>query len=319
MPFLAQVKGQDKALHILKKAAEGGNISHAYLFIGPEGVGKMLTARMWAYSLLSREDENAALYLREGMHPDLLVIERDENKTLLGKDKIVKDLEPWLALKPYHAGHRIAIIRDAHLLSMEGANALLKTLEEPPSYAVIILIADENTLLETIVSRCQVIRFSPLPSRVLEEILLTRGISEEKAKEAARLGQGSVAYALHFGEEEISKNWQTALYIVSILGRDGEAAIGEAAEKMEANPQLIIRMLETILRDMLVYNSTGEELLLTVKESQDIVKMLNKRLNEEKLRQAINKIGVLKGYYRRNVNSLLININVCYAVKNALF
>lgn len=318
MQFLSEVKGQDKVLNMLKKAAEGGHISHAYLFTGPEGVGKMLTARMWAYSLLAEEDEAALVYLREGMHPDLLIIEKEENKSLIGRDKIVKDLEPWLALKPYRAKHRIAIIRDAHLLSMEGANALLKTLEEPPFYALIILVADENTLLETVVSRCQVVRFSSLPPYVIEGILLKKGVSEEKAKEAAYLGQGSAAYALHFVEEELNRNWQLSYSLIKMLALEGEAAVWEAAERMEANPQLMIRMLETILRDILIYNKTGEEGLLLARENKDIAVWFSKRLNEDKLRQAIDKIGLLKGYYRRNVNSLLININVCYAIKNAL-
>lgn len=319
MYFMSAVKGQDKVLNMLEKATKEGHISHAYLFIGPEGVGKMFTARMWAYSLLASEDEEAMLYLKEGLHPDLLIIEKDENRTLIGKDRIVKDLEPWLALKPYRAKHRIAIIRDAHLLSLEGANALLKTLEEPPFYALIILVADENTLLETVVSRCQVIRFSSLPLAVVEQILVGQGVSEEKAKEAALLGQGSIAYARYFVQEELAQFWRTAHYIINILAKEGDAAVCEAAERMEVNSQLIIRMLETILRDMLVYNKTGDEALLIVKENRNMVEGLKKMLDGDKLRQAIDRIGVLKGYYRRNVNPLIVNINVCYAIKNALF
>lgn len=317
MHFLSSVKGQDKALNQLKKAMTG-NLSHAYLFVGPEGVGKMFTAKMWAYSLLAQFDEEGIIYLREGIHPDLLVIEKEENKALIGKERIVKDLEPWLALKPYRSKYRIAIIRDAHLLSMEAANALLKTLEEPPFYAVIILVADENSLLETIISRCQVIRFSPLNVETVKQILVEQGVEADLAGEAAGLGQGSISYALNFVKEELSENWSIARQIIVSLATDRDFSVYEAAEKMEENPQLITRMLETILRDILIYARTEEEGFLTVKENKNIATML-KRLNQDKLRQAIDKIGVLKGYYRRNVNSLIININICYAIKNALY
>lgn len=179
------------------------------------------------------------------------------------------------------------------------------------------MVADENNLLETIISRCQVIRFSPLPSEIVKQILVKEGVKLDLAEEAAELGQGSVSYAFNFVEEELSENWRTARQIIVSLAADDGFSVYEAAEKMEESPQLITRMLETILRDILVYARTEEEGFLTVKENKNIAAMLY-RLNQEKLRQAIEKIGVLKGYYRKNVNSLIVNINICYAIKNAL-
>ncbi|MBO8159961.1 hypothetical protein [Thermosyntropha sp.] len=317
MDYLSAVLGQDKTVNNLRKAMKKGSISHAYLFIGPEGVGKMFTAKMWAYSLICESDRDAHIYLKEGIHPDLLIIEKEENKTVITKDSIVRDLEPWLALKPYRSKYRIAIIRDAHLLSIEAANALLKTLEEPPFYAVIVLVADENSLLQTIVSRCQLVRFSPLSNKIVKDFLMDQKVSEEKAAEIAELAQGSLTYALKFAKEDLFEHWQAVLSIITGLSLEGEAYVFEAAEKMEADPYLIVRMLQMIIRDILIYDSTGKEELLVSKNSIDVFKLL-KGVNREGLRKAIDKINELKSYYWRNVNSLIININICYAIKNAL-
>jgi len=98
-------------------------------------------------------------------------IERLEKKTQISIEQINREMEPWLAMKPFRAAHRVIIINEAHLLSLPAANALLKTLEEPPPYAVIILVADEMMLLETIVSRCQRLRFGLLSEKTLGDFL----------------------------------------------------------------------------------------------------------------------------------------------------
>lgn len=318
MDFFSLIKGQASAVRLLEKSIQTGLISHAYLFVGPEGTGKMYTARAFAFSLLAKEDSRASIYFDQQLHPDLLVIEKEENKSLVGKEQISKVLEPWLSLKPYRALHRVAIIRDAHLMSQEAANALLKTLEEPPEYAVIILVADDNNLLETILSRCQTVRFFPVAIREIEQILLNQGIESTRANQVAQLGQGSISRALRLAEDDgATRIWDLTTSLIKKLGSGSRAEVYSCAEQMEREPDLISNVMETILRDIYIYQATGKPELLAIPGDISLGEIFP-RLQAGKLRTAINAINSLKRNYQRNVNSLIISINICYEVFTAL-
>lgn len=317
MEYFSGVIGQEKAVVFLHKCIESGNISHAYLFQGPEGVGKMLTARAFAQALISNFDEGAGVYFQEGLHPDLLVLEVAEGKTRLSKEQIQKQMQSWLALKPYRASNRVVIIRDAHLMSIEAENALLKTLEEPPSYAIIILVADENNLLETIISRCQSVRFLPIPETRIEGYLLQQGIGAGRAYRAARLGRESLAAALRYAEQEdFSALWDIAVEGVNHLSSPGILSVFSTAERMEGAADLVSGMMAMILRDLCIYKETGRDDLLVIPESRDMV-ACTERLNPLKSREAIQSIFMLQRNYSRNVKPLLNSINIAYQVKNA--
>jgi len=251
------------------------------------------------------------------MHPDLLIISRLENKTVIAKEQITKEIEPWLGLKPYRALRRVVIIRDSHLMSQEAANALLKTLEEPPEYALIILVADDSNLLETIVSRCQLLRFFTLADQEIEQYLLDQGIDPAKAGNSARLGQGSISLARRFVEEEaLAEIWDIAGNIVEKMAGGEKVEIFNTAEQMERDPDLICSMLVTILRDINIFRMTGREDLLTLPGSKRIA-LLIKEDQGLAFMEAIEKIMSLRSYYRTNVNSLLININISYELWKA--
>jgi len=316
MDYFSGIVGQDRAVKLIRKSIAHAGISHAYLFSGPAGVGKMQVATAFAHTLIEMEDKQAGVYFNEEMHPDLLIIEKLENRSLIGKEQISRQLEPWLALKPYRAQHRVAIIRDAHLMSLEAANALLKTLEEPPVYALIILISDDENILETIVSRCQLVRFLPVGEGELVEFLQSRGFNREEASHAARLGQGSVANALRFaGEEGLQEVWQVAVDLIREMAQGNRAAIFEAADKMQSAPDLIIQIVETILRDALIGGENQN--LLLAPEAPEITGLLQHK-DSSRLMTAIIEIDKLKGYYRRNVNTLLLNTSIGYQLWNAL-
>lgn len=318
MDYFAEIVGQERAIDLLKKSMDNANISHAYLFSGPAGVGKMQVAMAFARTLIYLQDKQAGVYFSENIHPDLFIIEKLENRSLIGKEQITQELEPWLALKPYRAQRRIAIIRDAHLMSLEAANALLKTLEEPPGYALIILISDDDNLLETIVSRCQVVRFFPLAEKDLASYLLNQGFDEEKASWAAQLGQGSVSRALRFAQEEgLEQIWDSVITIITDLARGKRAAIFEISEKIKVAPELCIKLMETILRDALIAGKSRQQGIHLAPEVPELQELLQGK-DQGKIMQALTEIDKLKGYYRRNINSVLINTNIGYQLWEAL-
>ena len=175
---------QPEARLLLAAAAKEGP-AHAYLFHGPAGVGKREAARVFAGELLGDERRVAA-----GTHPDLFSLEALGEMIRIDE---IRALHRDLHMRPYEAERRVYVIADAHLMNEDAADALLKDLEEPPSYAVIVLVADElGPIPPTIRSRCQLVPFRRLPGRVIRELLAERApeLSENEARSLARVAGG---------------------------------------------------------------------------------------------------------------------------------
>lgn len=312
MADFASIIGQDQATALLQRSLDSGVISHAYLFMGPPGVGKQTTARIFAHLLLQQEDPAAEIYLREGIHPDLMEISLPENRTRISKEQISQDMIPWLAIKPYRARHRIVLIHDSHLMSLEAANALLKTLEEPPEYALIILLSDTAEILETIVSRCQLVNFNTLGAGEIESVLLSRGVEPQLASRVARISQGSLGEALQFCEEkDWSSCWQKALNLIQGLSSGEPVKVLEAASMMEEDLELNVRLVETIIRDRLILQYSDQDNVLVFPESKNIYRQLP-RLNPQQVLRGWERINRIKRYSRYHVNRSLIAINIAY-------
>ncbi len=196
---LTELLGQPKAVNLLQRALTGGRLAHAYLFTGPDGVGKATAARAVAASLLCREETSAApcgrcpgcLKFASGNHPDFLHIRPDGAVIKIDQ---VRELKKALVFPPLEARLRVTLLEEVHTMRREAANSLLKLLEEPPPDNLLLLTADEaEPLLPTILSRCQVIPFSPLALEVCTAILLKMhpGLDQEGARTLAGLAGGS--------------------------------------------------------------------------------------------------------------------------------
>ena len=206
MPWLS-LRGHDRVVESIRRALLGGRLPHAFLFVGPEGVGKLAFALQLARTLLCERVPEAELapcgvcpgcvQVVGGTHPDLLRVARPDDKHEL-PIRVIRDLCLDLGLKPARGGRKVAIVDDADDMNDEAANAFLKTLEEPPAGSVLILIGTSaEGQLETIISRCRVVRFDPLPESELAAVLLEQGVVEttHDAARLAVLGEGSVARA----------------------------------------------------------------------------------------------------------------------------
>jgi DNA polymerase-3 subunit delta' len=317
MDYFAGIIGQDRAILSLQRALQSGHISHAYLFMGPVGVGKYTTALEMARAIILSSDPQGEAYWREGVHPDFKLIERIDKKNMIGIEQVTRELEPWLALKPYRARRRVVIIKDAQLLSLPAANALLKTLEEPPEYAVIILVADENNLIETIISRCQLIKFNSLNESDLAAYLSDLGMNPEKALNLARLAQGSIATALIFAEDEWEGFWQLAQELIKSLADGKPIEVFLAAEKIEKQPLIMVSLLEAILRDIYIYQQTGQPEQLLMAQNLTLCQKF-KHLDPGRVGASMASISAMKKLYQRSVSPLLLNINISYALQDAL-
>ena len=205
---LSGISGQKEAREIIQGQLEQERVSHAYLFLGREGLGKKALAVELARSVLCScgEVENCGCTcckkIDHGNHPDLRIFRRTENRRELGID-IIREMQRRLAFRPYEGQRRFFIIAEADRMTRQAANSLLKTLESPPDYATLILLAEEEELLlPTILSRCQQIRLKPIPKfRIIEE-LKSLNLTEEKASLIAGLSGGSPGRARKLAEDE---------------------------------------------------------------------------------------------------------------------
>ncbi|HSK15874.1 MAG TPA: hypothetical protein VK915_06855 [Gaiellaceae bacterium] len=185
---------QDEAKRLLQAALAEGP-AHAYLFHGPRGVGKRRAARAFAGELLRDPDRVA-----RGVHPDLYVLEPLGDQIRIDP---IRDLRRDLHMRPFEADRRVYLVLGAHLMNEDAADALLKDLEEPPPYAVVVLVADElGPLPETIRSRCQHVLFRPLSQRAIKAFLSARGVEGQALDALARVAAGRLDRAERLLDEE---------------------------------------------------------------------------------------------------------------------
>lgn len=217
------LQGHENVIARFQKSVDRGRLASTYLFVGPRGTGKHTFALKLAQSLLCANRSNEALHacgtcpdciqVDAKNHPDLILVAKPVDKAFIPVETFIGDREHRrqqglchdIGLKPFRGGRKIAIIDDADFLNQEGANCLLKTLEEPPPRSLLILIGtSEQQQLSTIVSRSQVVRFNSLSVEQVEEILRAKDDLETSIPldELAAASGGSVELALKLAEPE---------------------------------------------------------------------------------------------------------------------
>ena len=202
------IVGHRDIIDNLKKAIEKGQISHSYLFEGEESIGKKKVALSFAKTLLCKSkglepcnECNSCLKFDNFNHPDFTLIEPE--KGIIKKEKI-DDILNNINIAPLESQRKIIVIDDSHSMRVETQNALLKTLEEPPHYMNIILItSNSNNIIPTILSRCQVITFYPIPKDKIEKLLVSDyDKTEEEANFIAHFTNGSLGKSIAYSKSK---------------------------------------------------------------------------------------------------------------------
>lgn len=321
---LDEIVGQPTAVKILKSALPPGKPASGYLFVGPEGVGKRTAAYAWARALLCEKDGKDACgecvsckKVDAGNHPDL-IYKKPERREKKKKEEIdidnIREISRELGFKPYESDRKILILDRAEKMNIAASNAFLKTLEEPPGQAVIIILTvSPRSLPPTIISRCQKVRFTPVPfeqaAAYLEERLK---ISHREAEELAVLSRGALGRAMEDGLEEDREIRSIA---ADIILRAGEVDLGEAYklaayfDKTPENKEKADRMLEiavTLLRDLLAMKIQGKYDKLINVDLAPGIEGAARKLSSRKLLRAYGKTQELVSARRWNVNPFLI-------------
>jgi DNA polymerase-3 subunit delta' len=257
------VVGHERVRALLARSIRAGRLPPALLLTGPDGVGKRALALAAARALVCEtgrgdpcETCSACSRAARGLHPDVFLIE-PETATI--KIEQVRDMAREVLALPFEGRARGFVVDEAHVMTEQASNALLKSLEEPPATSHVFLVtASPQALLPTIRSRCQTLRFGPLPSALLESYLRERaGLSPEEARLRAALSGGSIGSALAFDSEAYRTSRNDLLALLERAGRDGALERMEAAQRLAdvEDPALALTTLRALLRDALLLRS----------------------------------------------------------------
>jgi len=264
--------GHERPVRILQRALESDTLAHAYIFSGQDGIGKRRTAVALAVAVNCTETGPAngcgacpsCRKVASGNHPDVHYLVPDGTDIKIDQ---IREAQATLSLRPFEGAKKVLIVDRAEAMNDAASNAILKTLEEPPGDAVIILVTSmPQGLLPTIRSRCQEVRFLPLPRAVLARALQEqRGLSEEDAWFVAAVARGSFGSGQETDVAAARSERDGFLSLWSGMAVAGVGEVLKAAEALGKDREEFAHLLDVgveRLRDLAVYAATGDERLL---------------------------------------------------------
>jgi DNA polymerase-3 subunit delta' len=319
-----QIIRQERAVSLLQNSLESGTLAHAYLLVGPVHVGKMTLAINLAQALNCEASEKPCLEcdscqkIEAGKHPDVQVIglTRNENEAeakLISIEQI-KDIQHSASLPPFQGKHKVFIINGAELLSIEAANCLLKTLEEPADKVTFILLTvNEKLLPSTVVSRCQRLELPPLSINEATKALAEKyDMESDRARLYAGLSHGCPGWALNaIRDDSMLQRRNTEIdRLLGIIKADNEERfdyVGQLAARFSQNRGVVYDVLELWLdfwRDLLLVKLGGEDMITNIDRKKELIEIAG-GYRMTQIRDYIESIRSAGVQLRQNVNARL--------------
>lgn len=310
--------GHEWAVQMLKKHVVDGTTRHAYLLAGPPGLGRRTLALRFAQALNCETPLEAGIpcgqcrdcrQIAAMQHPDLTVVQAEAEGGILKVDQ-VREARRVLMFKPYQSKYRVALFLRFQEANDNAANALLKTLEEAPSYAVLILTADSpEQLLSTIVSRCEVLRLRPLIIEEVQKELEARGLETSRARLIAHISGGRFGYALRVVEDESllerrEERLNELQTLISASRVEKFAYADRLARDKDAMRQAVLIWL-AYWRDVMLRSAQAEMPLINVDRNLEIEDLAG-RLGLSAARRVVSGLEDVLNKMERNVNSRLL-------------
>ena len=311
--------GQKDVVDALKISLRSNRIGHAYIFSGPCGIGKKTVARIFSSILMcseGREDEScgkckSCLLFENGSNPDYCVLEVEGSS--IGVEDI-RRLQHDISVRPLYSQKKVYLIPEAEKMTVQAQNCLLKTLEEPPEYGVIILVTSNyDALLETIRSRSVRYDFKRNTFDEVKKFLTDKfGIEYEKAGFIASYANGVIGKAIELleaeGIKEVRDRVINALVKLKKSGREAVFEINSLFEESKDDGESILDIMLLFYRDILVAGKYGNENILINSDKKDIILENARELSTEKL---LNNIAVIE----ETCNAIKKNANFQLAVE----
>ena len=279
----SSIQGHEQIKNDLRQLLAEKRLPHALLFTGIEGIGKNLTAKVLAKVLLCSGEEKpcnicpSCRAFDAKNHPDFYYLE-PEGKANNIKIEQIRQMQSQIALSPYLADKRVVIINDAETMNEAAENSLLKTLEEPTGDVVFILVtANKDLLLPTILSRCMKLYFAPLSEDEIKIILKSKyAVNEDKATVIAKLSGGSMKRAISFLDDD---NFNLCQNAMDFLSKDLNAKdIWQISDEFSAMDKAKIKQwadfLQMIIRDLLLLQAGADDNLLYNRDKKDVLDKL---------------------------------------------
>ncbi len=356
-----RIIGQKNVKEMIRKILNTGRLSKSYIFYGPEGVGKDAMAIEFAKAINCLSKTTVPCDVCSNCrqfgaltHPDFRLIyptsskeqEKDFSQKLklkakdpyfpLAKNSMAKilidntrELKQFVSLKIYSANYRVILISEADRMTEQAANSILKLLEEPPEKTVLILTTSRlNQLLPTIISRCQIIKFSPLSANDIRAKLVRRGIDDAQAEVVSRLAQGNFRKAMILLQEDYQALRDLALQSLVVAASSDDVERFSFVEKLASgrNKSLIkdFFLLALLwLRDVLIFqqlrfNNPNWGTVLTNFDRMDDIQKLAILLEDQNLETAISGVEKLIDLIDKNIYINLILIDFMLLFKKQL-
>lgn len=313
MQDFTRIIGHSKIINHLQNAIKAEKISHAYIFHGEEGMGKKSLALSYAKALLCTENGinscnkcKSCIQADSNNHPDILWITNEKNS--IGVDDIRTKINADVLVKPYQSKYKIYIIDAADKMTENAQNALLKTIEEPPEYAIIMLFCcNIHSILPTILSRCVILDLKPVNKQLIKEFLMSKyQIPDYKAEIAANFSGGNVGKAINYASsEDFEKKKDDIFHILKYIDDMELHEVISGIKTISENKTSVFDYIDIILlwfRDVLMLKATNNPNLLLFKEEYQTIKKQANIRSYEKIENIIKAMDEAKAKLTANVN-----------------
>lgn len=324
MTDFRQIIGHEDLKKHFKLSLTSKQISHAYLIYGEEDSGKMMLAKAFAMALQCKEINivvkelgdvdscgicTSCRQFKSDNHPDIIYVERLKNKYEIGVDDIREQVNNNIMIKPYSSPYKIYIIDEAQMLSVQAQNALLKTLEEPPGYAIVLLITNNlSSILETIQSRCVMLQTKPVEKDSIKAYLMSEHqIPDYQAELSAIFSQGNVGKAINYASsEEFIETKDDILNILKHIDEKENYELIEFSNNIAKEKDNVLNVMDLILlwyRDLLMYKVTKNPNLLLYKKEISYISKIANIISYEGIQDILKSIEEAKTKIEANVNT----------------
>ena len=318
MLTLKDILGHEQIKEHFLNAAATGKVSHAYILSGEEGMGKKTLADAFAMTLLCEEDGkepcmqcHACKQVLSGNHPDLIYVTH-EKPASMGVDDIREQINDTIMVRPYSSQYKIYIVDEAEKMTVQAQNALLKTIEEPPAYAVIMLLTtNPDAFLPTILSRCVQLKLKPLKDSVVKEYLEEKlHVKDIQAEIYSAFARGNLGKAIHLAQsEDFKMMYEEILTLLKEIKEMDISQLLDVIRKLKDNNTYIkecLNFMQMWYRDILMYKTTKDLNLLIFKDEFSAVKKAASLSSYEGLERILEAIDKARVRLDANVNMELV-------------